>query len=211
MRTRLPPPALPRQAPLRRTPRPWATSSQLGALINLTYAAVVIHGLANPQGRVGTWVSAWVRFTRRGLEPAYRLAGHADCGGGPASPFVNRAWTFDVHLVTVNLIVAAVLFATSRRYWPAWSRQVLDQPSWRDIPAASRRQEVEIGFGTVLWGAIAALWWLVLENDLFDSAAHCAAVRPWLLYRAPLLAISAHGLASLAAALWAGQPHPAED
>jgi hypothetical protein len=185
----------------------------LGAVFNLSYATVVIYALANPEGRIGGWVAAWVHLARKGLAPAYILAGgHVGCGGGAVSAAVARAWEFDVHLVAVNLIVAAGLFAASRRYWPAWSQQVLDQPSWRDMSEGVRQQETDIGFGTVMWGAIAVVWWLILENDLFDSAAHCSSVRPWMLWRAPLLATSAHGLASLAAALWAGRiPDPPED
>jgi hypothetical protein len=138
-------------------------------------------------------------------------AGHVDCGGGAVSAFVARAWEFDVHLVTINLIVAAGLFAASRRYWPAWSQQALNQPTWRDMSEGARQQETDVGFGTVLWGAIAAVWWLILGNELFDSAAHCSSVQPWMLWRAPLLATSAQGLATLAAALWAGRiPDPPE-
>ena len=39
------------------------------------------------------------------------------------------------------------------------------------------------------------------DADLFDTAPHCAGLRPWLLFREPLLATCVHGLACLAAAL----------
>jgi hypothetical protein len=170
----------------------------LGAVFNLSYAAMIIYALTNPDGRFGAGVAIWVQIARRGLEPAYFLAGHAGCGGADASAFVAQAWTFDVHLVAINLIVAAGLFASSRRYWLTWSQQLYVAPD-------AGREAAETGFGTMLWGAIAALWWLILENDLFDSAAHCAALRPWFLFREPLLATFAHGAASFAGALSAAR------
>lgn len=71
-------------------------------------------------------------------------------------------------------------------------------------------------FGAVLWGAVAALWWLILENDLFDSAAHCRSLQPWFLFREPLLTTFVHGCATLAAALSlaaknSGKPRDAVD
>lgn len=173
----------------------------LGALFNLSYAAVIIYALANPDGRLGVWVATWVQIARRILEPVYVIAGHAACGGVEVSAVVARAWTFDVHLVAINLIVATVLFAASRGYWVTWAQQLRDAPGWRDVAPDARRQEVDAGFGTVLWGVIAALWWLTLENDLFDSAAHCATLRPWFLVREPLLITFAPAAASFAAAL----------
>ncbi len=212
------PTSTPPAATSRQAPGPFAAWTPiagdvvlLGALVNLGYATVVIYALANPASRIGGWVAAWVQLARKGLAPAYLLAGHADCDGSRVGTFVARAWDYDVHLVAINLIVAAALFAASRRYWPAWSQQVLDSPTWRDMSEGARQQETDVGFGTVMWGAIAVVWWLILENDLFDSAAHCSSVRPWMLWRAPLLATSAHGLTSLAAALWAGRtPDPPE-
>lgn len=189
----------------REPPQTWAPGAGdvvlLGAVFNLSYAAVIIYALANPEGRFGAGVAKWVQITREVLKPAYVLAGHAGCGGVEVNAFLARAWAFDVHLVAINLLVAAVLFAASRRYWLTWSQQLYGAPGWRNVAPDARRQEAETGFGTVLWGAIAALWWLILENDLFDSAAHCASMRPWLLFREPLLATFAHGAASLAAAL----------
>ena len=103
--------------------------------------------------------------------------------------------------MAVNLIVAAALFAASRRYWVIWSRQLDGDPGWRNIAPDAKRQEADEGFGMVTWGAVGALWWLILGNGLFDNAAHCASLRPWLLFREPLLVTSAHGFASFAAAL----------
>lgn len=68
----------------RRAPGPFAAWTPivgdvvlLGALFNLGYATVVIYALANPASRMGGWVAAWVDLARKGLAPAYVLAGHA--------------------------------------------------------------------------------------------------------------------------------------
>jgi hypothetical protein len=177
----------------------------LGGILNLTYAAVVISALARPQARLSAWVAAWIEIAGKGLKPAYALAGSPDCGGVRPSAFVGRAWTFDVHLVTINLVVAAALFAASRPFWKTWAAQLYRDPRWRDGPPDARRADAEAGFGLVIWGAIAAAWLMVLKNDLFDSAARCASLRPWFLFREPLLATAGQGLANLAAALWTAQ------
>ncbi|MGZ8407098.1 MAG: hypothetical protein ACXWVJ_03625 [Caulobacteraceae bacterium] len=162
---------------------------------------MIIYALANPESRFGAWVGTWVQITRKVLEPAYVLAGRASCGDAEVSDVVARAWIFDVHLIAINLIVVAALFAASRRYWATWLQAFYDGPGWENANPETKRQEAEAGFGTLLWGAIAGIWWLILENDLFGSAAHCASLRPWLLFREPLLTTFAHGAASFAAAL----------
>lgn len=135
------------------------------------------------------------------LRPVYGLAGGARCGGGAVGAFAERAWVFDVHLTVVNLVAAALLFAGSRRYWAGWARPLRDAPDGRDITPEAWRQTLDAGFGTVVWGAIAMLWWLTLENHLFESAARCASLQPWFLVREPLLITIAHGVASFAAVL----------
>lgn len=173
----------------------------LGAVFNLGYAAAIIYALAHPDGRFGAAVSTWVEIAGRLLRPVYGLAGGARCGGGAVSAFAERAWVFDVHLTAINLIAAALLFAASRRYWAAWAQPLRDAPDGRDITPEAWRQTLDTGFGTVLWGTIAALWWLTLENHLFESAARCATLQPWFLVREPLLTTIAHGVASFAAVL----------
>ncbi len=173
----------------------------LGAIFNLGYAAVVIHALAHPDGRFGAAVSTWVEIVGRFLWPVYGLAGGPGCGGGAVGAFAERAWVFDVHLTAINLIAAALLFAGSRRYWAVWAEPLRDAPDGRDFTPEAWRQTLNTGFGTVLWGAMAVLWWLLLENHLFASAARCATVQPWFLVREPLLITIAHGVASFAAVL----------
>lgn len=56
-----------------------------------------------------------------------------------------------------------------------------------------------MGSGVLIWGAIAALWLLILGADLFDSASHCAHLNPWLFLRIPVLAAASLGLAVAAA------------
>jgi len=173
----------------------------LGGAINLAYAAVIVHALAHPASPWTSWIDTWMRIARLGLEPAYVLAGGPDCGGVRRAAFIDRAWIFDVHLTTINLLVVATLFAISHPFWTAWAQRLHEAPQ-EDGPADnSQAADAEEGFGTVLWGAIAAAWWMTLQNDLFDSAARCADLRPWFLLREPLLATAAHGLACLAAAL----------
>jgi hypothetical protein len=174
----------------------------LGAVFNLTYSGTVIYALANPVGLLGIAVRKWVETGRSLFSPAYFLAGNADCGGARVSSFVGRAWAFDVHLIVINLIVAAVLIAASRRYWVNWSRQLYDALGRLGLRAEAVHLGADAGYAMVLCGAIAALWWLLLQNDLFDSAAHCAALQPWHLLRVPLLVAIAHGFACVAAAFW---------
>jgi hypothetical protein len=171
-------------------------------IVNLTYTGVLIFALARPHSRLSTWADAWVQIAGKALKPAYLLAGNPDCGGAQASDFVVRAWVFDVHLVAINLLVAAAFFVASRPFWPSWAQRLYGAPRWRDGAQDARRADAEVRFGTVIWGAIAAVWWMVLKNDLFESAADCASLRPWFLIREPLLAISGQGFASFAAALW---------
>lgn len=171
----------------------------LGAAVNLIYSGIVIYALANPDGRLGTAVRKWIEIGRTLFAPAYSLAGSAGCGDVKLSPFIARAWSFDIHLIVINLIVAAVLTAASQRYWADWSRQLhgaLDRLGLKGDAGA------DAGYVTVLCGAIAVLWWLLLKDDLFDSAAHCASLQPWRLWRIPLLVITAHGLVCVAASFW---------
>lgn len=102
----------------------------LGAVFNSSYAAVIIYALTNPDTRLSAWVGTWVLFARRILKPAYVLAGRASCGGAEVSDFVARAWIFDVHLLAINLIVVAALFAASRRYWGTWLEAYYGAPRW---------------------------------------------------------------------------------
>ena len=176
-----------------------------GGVFNLTYAALVVYALAHPHARLSAWVDAWIEIAGKGLRPAYVLAGSPACGGARPVAFVARAWTFDVHLVTINLVVAAALFAASRPFWKIWAAQLYRDPRWRTGAPDARRADAEAGFGLVIWGVIAAAWFMVLKNDLFESAARCASLRPWFLFREPLLATSGQGLAYLAAALWVAQ------
>lgn len=171
----------------------------LGAVLNLTYSGVVIYALANSDGLLGIAVEKWVEVVRSFLAPAYVLAGHAGCGGARASPFVARAWAFDIHLIVINLVVVAGLIAGSRPYWATWSRPLYGALSRLGLTSDAG---ADAGYATVVCGAIAALWWLLLQNDLFDSPVHCAALQPWHLLRVPLLATIAHGFASVAAAFW---------
>jgi hypothetical protein len=166
----------------------------IGAVINFAYAAAIIHALARPDSRIAPWVDAWVRIARSALKPAYLLAAGPDCGGTVRGPGIDQAWAFDVHLTTINLLVVTLLFALSRPSWPTWGRQV-------DAADGMHRDDAAEGFGVVLWGAMAALWWMLLQNDLFDTARHCAGLRPWRLFREPALATTVHGLACMAAAL----------
>jgi hypothetical protein len=188
--------------------RPWSARAGdivlVGAVVNLTYAAVVISALAHPGSRLSAWIEAWVHLSRKALTPVYVLARGPDCGGAGRDAFVDKAWALDVHLVTINLVVAAALFAGSRPFWAAWAERLYGDPSWRNS-APERRADAEAGFGTVLWGVIGTIWWLLLENDLFGSAGHCANLQPWFLFREPLLVTAAHGFACLAAALWAAR------
>lgn len=186
-------------------PRAWSPRAGdlvlTGGVVNFTYAALVIHALARADSRLTSWVEAWVRSSRVALHPAYLLAGRPDCDGAPRAAFIDRAWAFDVHLATINLLVVAVLFALSRAAWPAGARRLDAASPLGDAADGAHAADMEEGFGTVLWGALAALWWMLLQNDLFDTARHCAGLRPWLLFREPLLATCVHGLACLAAAL----------
>jgi len=178
----------------------------LGTLINLSYTSLLIYALANPNGIIGIGLARWVQGTAKILTPFYALAGHVGCGGAGFTAFAARAWAFDVHIVAVNLMVAAALFAGSRRYWARWSKELYDEPQSRgEAASGASREDAEAVAGTMLWAAIAALWWLTAENDLFDSAGHCATVQPWFLFRSPLLVTVVHGFAVLAASLWAGR------
>jgi hypothetical protein len=174
----------------------------LGAVFNLTYSGIVIYALANPDGLLGTAVRKWVEIGRTLFAPAYFLAGSAGCGGVKVSPFIARAWAFDIHIIVINLIVAAALIAASRRYWADWSRQLYGALGRLGLKGDAIPLRADAGYGTVLCGAIAVLWWLLLQNDLFDSAAHCVSLQPWHLLRIPLLVTTAHGLACVAAAFW---------
>jgi hypothetical protein len=174
----------------------------LGAVFNLTYSGIVIYALANPDGLLGIAVRKWVAIGQNLLVPAYFLAGRAGCGGVKVSPFIARAWAFDIHMIVINLIVAAVLIAASRRYWANWSRQLYSALGRLGLKGDAILLGADVGYGTVLCGAIAVLWWLFVKNDLFDSAAHCASLQPWHLLRVPLLTTIAHGFASFAAAFW---------
>jgi hypothetical protein len=174
----------------------------LGAAFNLTYSGIVIYALANPEGLLGIVVRRWVEISRNLFAPAYFLAGNAGCGGAKLSPFIPRAWAFDIHLIVTNLIVAAMLIAASRRYWADWSRQLYGALGRLGLKGDAIPLGADAGYVTVLCGAIAVLWWLLLQNGLFDSAAHCAALQPWRLLRVPLLVTTAHGLACVAAAFW---------
>lgn len=174
----------------------------LGAVVNVTYSGIVIYALANPDGLLGTAVRKWVEIGRTPFAPAYFLAGSAGCGGVKAGPFIARAWTFDIHLIVINLIVAAVLIAASRRYWADWSRQLHDRLGRLGLKGDAIPLGADAGYVTILGGAIAVLWLLLLQNGLFDSAAHCASLQPWHLLRIPLLVTTAHGLACVAAAFW---------
>jgi len=189
-----------------RPPPGWSPTAgdvvALGAVFNLTYSGIVIYALANPDGPLGTMVRRWVEIGRNLFAPAYLLAGNAGCGGLKVSSFVARAWAFDIHLLVINLIVVAVLIAASRPYWTNWSRQIHGALGRHDLKGDAIDGGADAGYGTVLCGAIAVLWWLLLQNDLFDSAAHCAAFQPWHLLRVPLLTTVAHGFASFAAAFW---------
>lgn len=174
----------------------------VGAVFNMTYTAIVIYALANPDGLIGGAVGKWVEICRKVLGPAYVLAGSAGCGGAKVSPFVARAWVFDIHLKVINLIVVAILIAGSRRYWPSWSGQLYGTLDRLGLKGDAIHQGADAGYVTVLCGAIAPLWWLLLENDLFESAAHCITLQPWLLLRVPLLTTTAHAFACVAAAFW---------
>lgn len=173
----------------------------IGGVVNLSYAGLVIHALAHADSRLTSWVDGWVRMSRAALGPAYLLAGRPGCGGAAHSAFVDRAWAFDVHLLTINLLVVAVLFVLSRAAWPDWAQRLGATSPHGDPADGSQAADMEEGFGTVFWGVLAALWWMLLKNDLFDTAPHCAGLRPWLLFREPLLATGIHGLACLAAVL----------
>lgn len=187
-------------------PPGWSPSAgdvvALGAVFNLTYSGVVIYALANPEGLLGIAVRKWIEIGRNLLAPVYLLAGSTGCGGVKVSPFVARAWACDIHLTVINLMVAAALIAASRRYWATWSRQLYDAFGRIGLKGDAIQQGADAGYVTVLCGAIAVLWWLLLQNDLFDSAAHCASLQPWHLFRIPLLTIIAHGFACVAAAFW---------
>jgi hypothetical protein len=172
----------------------------LGAVFNLIYSGIVIYALANPDALLGTAVRKWIEIGRTLLAPAYVIAGSPGCGG--VSPFVARAWAFEIHLTVINLMAAAVLIAASRPYWANWSRQLYGALGRLGLKGEAIHQGADAGYGTVLCGAIAVLWWLLLEDDLFDSAAHCAALQPWHLVRIPLLTTIAHGFATFAAAFW---------
>jgi hypothetical protein len=177
----------------------------LGAVFNLTYSGIVIYAQASPDGLLGTAVRKWVEIGRTLFAPAYFLAGSAGsagCGGAKVSPFIARAWAFDIHIIVINLIVAAMLIAASRRYWPSWSRQLYGALGRLGLEGDAIPLGADAGYVTVLCSVIAVLWWLLLRNDLFDSAAHCAALQPWQLLRVPLLTTIAHGFACVAAAFW---------
>ncbi|HEX5262432.1 MAG TPA: hypothetical protein VFW13_02835, partial [Phenylobacterium sp.] len=187
-----------------RPPAGWSPGAgdvvALGAAFNLTYSSIAIYALANPDGPLGVVVGKWIEVGRDA--PIYALAGRAGCGGAKVSSFVARAWIFDVHLVVINLIVVAGLIAASRRYWATWSRELYGALHELGLGGDAIDQGADIGYVTVLCGAVGALWWMVLHNDLFDSAAHCAALQPWHLLRIPLLATITHGFICVAAAFW---------
>lgn len=179
-----------------------------GAVLNLSYAALLIWALTYPETRVGLSVAGWVRIARNILQPAYALAGEKVCGGEAAGAAVALAWGFYVHLLAINLAVVGGLFAASRPLWFEWAHRLDEEVRWREALSSEVGDEADVAdeaYGTLMWGAIAALWWLILENDLFESAKHCAAFRPWQILRVPLLATFAHGLASLTAAFWAAR------
>jgi hypothetical protein len=174
----------------------------LGAVFNMTYSVIGIYALANPDGLLGVAMGRWVEICRKVLWPAYVLAGSAGCGGAKVSPFAARAWTFDIHLTAVNLIVVALLILGSQRYWSNWSGQLNGAISRFGLKGDAVHQAADAGYVMVLCGAIAPLWWLLLENDLFDSAVHCTALKPWLLLRIPLLTTTAHAFPCVAAGFW---------
>lgn len=191
----LPRPAARPCAVLARWRRPPGDFVLAGALLNLGYAAVLIMALGAPASRAGAAVGAWVVACRKAFDLPYALAGASLCGGTQLSSATVRAWVFDVHLIVVNLAIVALLLAASRPSWPDWTEQA--PRTVADVSGAADECE---GYGTVLWGALAVLWWILLENALFDTRAHCDAFRPWMLLREPLLATAGHGFASFAVA-----------
>jgi hypothetical protein len=199
------PAATPRDPP--DPPRAWMPGVgdivAFGAVLNIGYTAVVVWALAKPESLVGSGVDAWFRFGHTLLSRAYVLAERPSCGGARTSDEVARAWEAYLNLLLVNLAIASALFAISCRLAGRWAQRLRAETQWRDLAPDLVWSRADVGYGTLIWGAIAVLWWLIFRNDLFDAARHCSTIQTWLFLRVPLLTTTAHGFATMAAVFWA--------
>jgi len=186
--------------------RTWTPSAGdvvlLQLLLTLGYALALIIALDAPDTRLAVWMNHWVRGTRPALTPFYALAGHPSCGGAAAGPHVMQLWDYYIHLLAVSLIVAVLCIVVSAALWKDWAERLQARMSASRVWRGRMRRTVQLGWSRLAWGALAVFWLLILGNDIFDSAARCARLNPWLLLRIPLLAALAQGFASAAATFW---------